>query len=355
MDEKLHCPRCFRQWPAEFRFCPHDGATTVTRLDPSMARASSTGLADTVIGRRWLIRGLVGKGNVARVYLGEDTQGGRLVAVKILDKRHRGNADTRGRFLREAQAVASIGHPNIVKMLEAGIREDDGVPYLVMEFLFGETLGRFVTRHGGGPLGLVLPALQQAAAALHAAHDKGVVHRDVKPDNLYLVGEPGDAWEMKVLDFGLSRLVDRSYTAAGMLLGTPSYMAPEQVLGEPADARTDVYALGMVLYHALTGMLPFAGADDAVVLAHQVHSTPMVPSELCELGERFDAVVMRALRKDPAQRHPDMLALAADLRALTDPSAQLSRELEPDDRYPARTELGRHIAVSLARNLQPTR
>jgi serine/threonine-protein kinase len=197
----------------------------------------------------------------------------------------------------------------------------------------------------------LVPALQQAAAALQAAHDKGVVHRDLKPDNLFLVGEPGDPWELKVLDFGVSRLVNRSHTAVGMVLGTPAYMAPEQVLGEPADARTDVYALGMVLYHALTGVLPFAGCEDTLVLAHQVGSTPLPPSELGDLDPRFDAVVLRAVCKDPARRYPDMASFGEALRRLADPTAVLLFEPEPHDCYRPQTELGRQLAASLARNL----
>ena len=347
----MRCPRCFREWPTEFRFCPHDGEATVEQLDSSSARAKPTRLSDAVIGRRWLIRGFIGQGTAARVYLGTDTESGRPVAVKILEERHRGDTDTRSRFLREARAVASIDHPHIVKMLEAGIREDDGVPYLVMEFLFGEPFGRYLGREGAAPPDILVPALQQAAAALQAAHAKGVIHRDLKPDNLFLVGEPGDPWELKVLDFGISRLVDRSHTAVGMVLGTPAYMAPEQVLGEPADARTDVYALGMVLYHALTGVLPFAGCDDALVLAHQVHSTPLGPGEIAELDERFDAVVLRAVRKDPALRYPDMAAFADALRRLADPAAELRLVPAPEDRYTPSTELGRRLAASLERQL----
>jgi serine/threonine-protein kinase len=273
------------------------------------------------------------------------------VAIKILGERHRGDRDTRARFLREAHAVASIGHRNIVKMLEAGIRAEDGVPYLVMEFLFGEPLGRTLAREGAAPVAMLVPALQQAAAALQAAHDKGVIHRDLKPDNLFLVGEPGDPWELKVLDFGVSRLVNRSHTAVGMLLGTPAYMAPEQVLGEPTDARTDVYALGMVLYHALTGVLPFAGCDDTLVLAHQLHSTPLPPKELGDFDPRFDALVLRAVAKDPARRYPDMTSFAGALRQLADPSAALDFEPDPADAYAPQTEMGRLLAASLGRNL----
>ncbi|MCA9624556.1 MAG: protein kinase, partial [Myxococcales bacterium] len=235
------CPRCHRELPDGFRFCPDDGAATVERLDLSRVPSAQTQLQDARFGQRYVVVGFIGRGGMARVYLGEDQKTGRPVAIKVLDRKYHRDREVKQRFLREAKAITKVGHPNIVDVYEVGIRADDAAPYLVMEFLFGEPVGRFLQRDGALPLALALPALQQAASALTAAHAVGVVHRDIKPDNLFLIGEPGDPYELKVLDFGFSKLQTSKLTAAGVVLGTPSFMAPEQVLGETVDERTDVY------------------------------------------------------------------------------------------------------------------
>ena len=348
----MRCTRCFREWPNEFRFCPHDGQPTVAQLDASTARAKPTRLGEAVIGRRWRIRGSIGQGSVARVYLGDDIETGRPVAVKILDERHRGNADARQRFLREARAVASIGHPHIVKMLEAGIREDDGVPYLVMEFLFGEPFGRYLEREGAASPDVVVPALQQAAGALQAAHDKGVIHRDVKPDNLFLVGEPGDPYDLKVIDFGLSKLQSSQHTAAGIVMGTPMYMPPEQALAEGVDARSDVYGLGMVMYRAFAGVSPFEDMDDIQTIAHQLHTPPAPPSQIVPgLDGSIEAVILTAIRKRPENRYPTMAAFCDDLSRLEQGLPPQGARPVAGDVYEPRTKMGRLIAKSLGRTI----
>jgi eukaryotic-like serine/threonine-protein kinase len=344
----VHCPRCHRQYPEDFRFCPVDGEATLRAADPRRVRSSPTRITDSLLGRRYRIHGFIGRGAIARVYVAEDTETNNLVAVKVMDA-DRANDEARKRFLREATAVNKIGHPNIVRVLEAGLREEDRAPYLVMEFLFGEPVGSYVRRQGPMPLSLALPALQQAASALMAAHERGIVHRDVKPDNLFLIGEPGDPYELKVLDFGFSKLQTSQLTAAGIILGTPAYMAPEQALAEELDARTDIYALGMVMYHVLTGRLPFDG-DEVQVLAHHIYSEPVAPSLLSPaVDARIEAVIRTATRKDPDERYPTMAQLFDDLGRLPEPTAPLFAKAHPSGRYRPRTKMGGHVAAALGR------
>lgn len=309
---------------------------------------SPTRLTDKTLGERYKVRGFIGRGGMARVYLAEDVKTGRPVAVKVLEKPYSEDDGAIARFLSEATTVTQIGHPSIVALLEAGRRDEDGAPYLVMEFLYGESLGDCLKRERSMPLEQALPMIRQAASALSAAHRKRIIHRDVKPDNLFLVGEPGDAYDLKVIDFGLSKLQTREMTAAGMILGTPDYMAPEQVLAETVDARTDVYGLGMVMYRMLTGRIPFTGRDEVAMVAHQVHTPPPASG----LDPRVAAVVATAIRKQPAQRYPAMDIFFDDLGKLEDPSAKLWAS-PPDsiDRYQPTTEIGKLVASSLARAL----
>src|SRR5262249_16550758 len=159
-------------------------------------------------------------------------------------------------FLREASAVKGLEHPNIVKISDTGER-GDGAPYLVMEYLFGETLGAFLRREKKMLPEVALPFIYKAASALSAAHKAGIVHRDVKPDNVFVIGEAGEPYDIRLLDFGIAKLRRSNMTVAGTTIGTAEYMAPEQGLADPVDPRTDIYGLGAVMYRMLVGELPF--------------------------------------------------------------------------------------------------
>src|SRR5687768_14215985 len=201
----MQCPRCHRYLPEGYKFCPYDGEGTLDRVDSSRIRAEPTLQRDKLLAGRYRIRGFVGMGSMARVYLAEDQRTGRPVAVKVLEDPFRGEPDVRERFHREARMASVIGHPSIVQIFDEGEREEDHAPFLVMEFLVGETVGAFLRREGRMPASIAVPALQQAASALGAAHRAGIIHRDVKADNLFLLGEPGAPYELKVVDFGLSK------------------------------------------------------------------------------------------------------------------------------------------------------
>lgn len=346
----VYCPRCHRQYPEAYRFCPYDGETTSETPRLSRVHVSATQMTEAKLGDRYKVRGFIGKGGLARVYLAEDEQTGLPVAVKVLERSHAADAQLRERFIREAEAAALIGHPNIVTIHEAGVREEDGVPYLVMEFLFGEPVGDYLRREGTCPLEITLPAMRQAASALAAAHQKGIIHRDVKPDNLFFIGEPGDPYELKVLDFGLSKLQTSDLTAAGIVLGTPSFMAPEQVLDEQVDARTDIYGLGMVLYRMVAGRPPFDPADDIEAIAHQVWTSPPPPSRFnAQLDRRVEAIILTAIRKRPSHRYPSMAVFFDDLAKLEDPRARLWAGPASEDRYEPASKVAVLTAAALGR------
>ncbi len=335
------------------------------RIDPASLHADPTRIRDKRIGGRYRIRGFVGKGAMARVYLAEDERTGQPVAVKVLEKPYRDDASVRERFHREARAASVIGHPSIVDVFAEGEREDDGAPYLVMEFLVGETVGDYLRREGTMSVALATSALAQAASALGAAHRAGIIHRDVKPDNLFLLGEPGDPYELKVVDFGLSRDAGSNLTAAGVVVGTPSTMAPEQILGEGVDARTDVYALGMVLYAALTGASPFPsasaasrapssptdeGGDEVATLAHHLWTRPIAPSARRPgLDPRVERVVLKAIRKRPEERHQSMDELEDELRDWETPGRTLPDPLPPDEPFVPTSTIGGLVKTSLGR------
>jgi serine/threonine protein kinase len=226
------------------------------------------------------------------------------------------------RMLREAEALRGIDHPNVVRVLDTG-ETAGGVPYLVLEALPGETLGDFLRRQGTPPFELALSLVRQAAQGLSAAHRAGIVHRDVKPDNFVLVGPSDEPYGLKLIDFGMAKL-DSSGGTSGThtILGTVEYMAPEQILAEPVDARTDVYALGVVMFRLFTGHLPFETTAPTDLLRHQLFSSLPPPSWLeDDLDARVERMIMTATRKHPDNRYVDMQALVDDLDALIGVSA----------------------------------
>lgn len=239
-----------------------------------------------------------------------DTLLGRRVAIKTLvapgTTGGAGHAVWAARMEREARAVARLSHPNIVTTYEVG--REDGQPYLVMEFLTGQTL-RQRLRAGPLPLDEAARVLEQAAAALDAVHAAGVVHRDIKPTNFMLLPDG----TVKLMDFGIARQEDDTLvTQADMMVGSPSYMAPEHIHDEPLGPAGDVWALGVILYEMLAGRLPFGGDRIATVL-EQI--TTADPRPLPEMPPPVQSVLRRALAKDPARRYPSAGALATAFRA----------------------------------------
>ncbi len=294
--------RIFQETPP----APRASERGVRADPPSEARAR-------VVSGRYRLLGYLESGGTADVYAALDLSNLRQVALKILRTEAAQSPVLRGLFLSGARAAMRIEHDSVVRVLEVRERRDMR-PYAVMELLEGEALDALLQRSGALSPELALELARQAALGLEAAHRAGVVHCDIKPENLFVTA----AGPLKILDFDLAN-VDRAPDASdGQLLrGTPKYMAPEQVVGDPVDERTDVYALGILLFCMLTGQLPFDLPLSATLLRHHLYS-PLPPlSWLVDgIDPRLEALVARATRKDPTLRYPSMLALVADLDAL---------------------------------------
>ncbi len=263
----------------------------------------------STLNSRYHIEGPIGHGAAAIVYRGRDLLLNRSVAIKILRAQYTGDPNYRARFQREAQAVASFAHPNIIDIYDVG--EVGGAPYIVMEYVPGDTLKEIIRTEGPFAADDVAALIEQVAAALDYAHARGIVHRDVKPQNI-LVTREGLA---KVVDFGIAKGPgDLSLTDAGMAIGSAHYLSPEQASGLPATPISDVYALGVIAYEMLAGRLPF-DADTAVGVAMlHVNQAPTPPDEIdFEVPPPAADIVLRALEKDPTRRFPSCGAFAEAL------------------------------------------
>jgi len=268
--------------------------------------------SDTMIGRtfdkRYVIKRKLGSGGMAIVYLAEDQELGRLVALKLLDERHASDEQFVERFRREAQSAAGLNHPNIVSIFDRG--HAAGTYYIAMEFLDGRTLKELLVRNGPTPIPIAIDYARQILGALSFAHRNGIVHRDIKPHNV-VVGGDG---RLKVTDFGIARSGASQMTEAGSIVGTAQYLSPEQARGAPVDPRSDLYSLGIVLYEMLTGSVPFTGDTPVEIAMKHLSQIPEPPSTLRpDVPHDLDAVVMRALAKDPEQRYGSAEEMDADL------------------------------------------
>ncbi len=286
-----------------------------------------------VLSGRYRVDDLLGRGGMAGVYRGYDLTLGRDVAIKLLKRELADDSTFRTRFRLEAQAASRMAHPSIVRVFDAGEdteTDPDGtvhpVPYIVMELVHG-TLLKDVVDAGPVPIPDAVRYVDGILEALEYSHRAGVVHRDIKPGNV-MITETG---QVKVMDFGIARAVsDSSSTVAETttILGTAAYFSPEQAKGESVDARADLYSTGVVLYELLTGRPPFRGDSPVAVAYQHVSETPVAPSEVNEAVPRaIDAVVLRALAKDPFQRYPDAATFREALDAATDGKAPSKRQL----------------------------
>jgi serine/threonine-protein kinase len=305
------CPSCHARYPADFKVCPRD-ATPLT----DAPRDEEDPLLGTTLGGAYQIVRVIGEGGMGRVYEARHTRlGSRKFAVKMLHAEFSRQPDVVARFQREAEAASGIGHPNVVDVFDVH-HTSDGRPYLVGEFLDGEEFGDYLERVGKADVGLSIWIVRQVCRALAAAHAQGVVHRDMKPENVFLVGDVL-APTVKVIDFGISKVGDAAGTAltrTGMIMGTPSYMAPEQARGDKVDHRCDIYAVGGILYRALTGQKPFENDDPSRTLTAVLTEDPPRPRSLePSIPQGLEIVIQRAMAKDPADRYASMADLDADL------------------------------------------
>src|SRR5213078_4428333 len=247
-------------------------------------------LIDQVFDRRYRVVRKLGTGGMANVYLAEDLELGRRVALKMLDERHAQDERFVERFRREAKNAAGLSHPNVVNIYDRG--EAEGTYYIAMEYLEGRTLKQLLVAHGPTPIPIALEYTRQMLAALGFAHRNGIVHRDIKPHNV-VVGPDG---RLKVTDFGIARSGASQMTEAGSIISTAQYLSPEQARGTMVDQRSDLYAVGIVLYEMLTGSVPFTGDTPLEIAMKHLSTTPEPPSEKRpEVPHELDMVVLRAL------------------------------------------------------------
>ncbi len=307
-EEGRVCPRCDSHFGPEAGFCPFDGQ----RLVPRVGDPPSAGLIGRLISGRYRVLRLLGEGGMGLVYEVEHQTLRRRMALKMLRPKLAADPELSARFLREARAAAAIEHPNVVRITDFGVTRE-GPAYFVMELLEGCPLRSLVRR---GPLApdRVAHIARQVADGLAAAHMAGVIHRDLKPDNVHVHEAGGDA--VKVLDFGLARVAGTSkLTQRGVVFGTPQYMSPEQASGGELDPRSDLYALGVILYELLTGRVPFVADSYMGVLTQHMYKRPQPPREIvgdADLGG-LEPIVLRCLEKSPRKRYSNMVGLMAAL------------------------------------------
>jgi serine/threonine protein kinase len=294
------CPTCGKQLEDAVRFCPDDGTPLSNTAAAAVRTPIDTGKAKVlplpvVVGGRYRLEELRGGGGMARVYKGRDLTLDREVAVKLINPELRVEPEFDARFQREARIASQLSDPHIVVVHDFGLDAEHG-PYLVMEFLHGQSLRERLQTQGTLPLKAGLQLSGQVMLALIHAHSKGIVHRDIKPDNIFLLNQSGVRLHVRVLDFGIARIFRRddagrveTLTSPGAVLGTPRYMSPEQLAGEIADARSDLYSAALVIHEALTGVLPY--------------TTDRKLTELCpEATPSLQELLEHCLKKDPNER-----------------------------------------------------
>jgi len=322
------CPKCGGVYPSNAEFCALDGE----RLQ--------SGNEDILIGRtigRYEIVSQVGQGGMARLYRARHKFLPQEFAIKFLFGEFAANPQIVTRFQREAQAVSKIKHPNIVQTVDFG-QTDEGLPFMVMEFIEGVSLSKYIATHHPISLTVIADLAKQLSSGLHAAHDEGFVHRDLKPGNV-MISERPEGLHATILDFGLVHLKEQSdedvnkLTRSGQILGTPAYMSPEQIDGTGVSAKTDLYALGIVIHEMITGRAPFSGSMSSVMNQHLFESAPELPK-----AGGLETITLQLLQKQPQDRPAD----AKTVYELIDQLIQ-SKSLEnaeKAERYSKRTSAG---------------
>lgn len=320
------------------------GAAAAAAYDGRVTAASSDDLEGTLLDGRYRIATKIATGGTSTVYRGLDTRLDRPVALKVMDARYAGDEQFLTRFQLEARSVARLKDPGLVAVYDQGL--DARHPFLVMELVEGGTLRELLAERGPMPPHAVAAVLRPVLGGLAAAHRAGLVHRDVKPENV-LISDEGD---VKIVDFGLVRAVaEAGITSTSVILGTAAYLSPEQVKDGNASPRSDVYAVGVVAYELLTGQAPFSG-DTSLSVAYQRLDTdvPRPSSVINGVPAQFDELVERATTRDPAGRFADAGEMGADLNAIAD-ALRL-----PDFRVPAPRNSAQHRSAAPRRRQAST-
>ncbi|KAF0203671.1 MAG: serine/threonine protein kinase bacterial, partial [bacterium] len=309
------CSLCGKQWSDNTKFCPVDGTTVidivprVTSMRPSVRNKDKekkiekldpwANLIGKTLNRTYQIEEKLGQGGMGAVFRARHLGIGDAVALKVISEEHTKDSVMLARFRREAQAVRRLAHPNAVTVHDFNSTEE-GLYFMVMEFVRGQTLEQYLSEQGGvvSPQ-RALEILRPVANALDVAHSLGIIHRDIKPANLMLCQDSAGREQIKVLDFGTARLTTNNdpdavlLTHQGQIFGTPFYMAPESVLGEPITHSVDIYSLGIVLYKMLTGTLPFQSDKSMQVMMSHAHTLPDLPSaRYPKLHTKHDGLIL---------------------------------------------------------------
>ena len=311
MSQLKICPVCSTEYPANERFCPRDGSAL-------RSQGAANDLVGSVIAERYHIIKKLGEGGMGQVYLAEHVKMGRKSAVKVMNPGMVQNVDAISRFNREAQNASRINHPNVAGIYDFG-ETPDGLVYLAMEFVEGKPLTEIIREHGALPPMRASEIARQTAEGLGIAHDMGIVHRDLKPDNIMVAKGRGGADLVKVVDFGIAKAAaseEQKVTKTGMVVGTPEYMSPEQLSGDPLDARSDIYALALVTFNMLTGKLPFPGETMQETMIMRLTDDPHPLSAMkpdVPWPADLQAVMNKALARAADQRYKTSSEFAHDL------------------------------------------
>jgi serine/threonine-protein kinase len=306
------CPTCRQHFSGDARFCPFDG-------DPLEVAEGYRPDADPLLGKliegRYEVESVLGEGGMGSVYAVRHRALDKRFAMKVMRADLAKQGELAARFIQEARATAAIGHPNIVQITDFG-ELPSGAPYFVMELLDGTPLSKLIRKGGPLPARLAVRVLMQTASALAAAHAAGVIHRDLKPDNIHVTKND----VVKILDFGVAKMAGAGrLTRTGMVFGTPHYMSPEQASGGEVDHRADMYALGIIMYEMFTGKVPFEADSYMGVLTKHMFMDPEPPSHVNEAARELGAledVTLRCLEKRPEARYGSMEELLTDIESI---------------------------------------
>src|SRR5215203_708929 len=328
------CPTCGTEYPADERFCPRDGSAL-------KSQDGGTDLIGSIIADRYLVLEKLGEGGMGRVYLAEHVKMGRKSAVKVMNPGAVTDADAISRFNREAANASRISHQHVAQVYDFG-ETADGLIYLAMEYVEGEPLTDILKRDGALPPERAGEIARQTAEGLAVAHDMGIVHRDLKPDNIMLARFRDGSDCVKIVDFGIAKAANieaQKVTRTGLVIGTPEYMSPEQIAGDPLDGRSDIYSLGLVAFNMLTGRLPFPSktAQESVIM--RLTEPPMRLGQMrpqIAWTPKVQEVMDKALQRDAALRYASAnefgRALSAAVQGLSTvaPSGTTKVMDEPD-------------------------
>lgn len=308
------CPDCARQFVEGFLCCPFDG----TMLEHN----SEDELAGKIFADRYEILSRLGSGGMSIVYKARHTLLGRLVAVKLLDPLLTSDLHNAKRFREEALASSSLSHPNLINIFDFGLTPK-GEPYLIMDLLNGKSLSEIIESKGRISSEDLVTIFTQVCDGLSHAHAKGVIHRDLKPSNIMLVTDEAGSGNVKIIDFGIAKVLKGStsrgqqLTQKGEILGSPTYMSPEQCLGQPLDERSDIYSVGCAMYEAITGQVPLIGEMSLDTMRMHVEVDPEPPSsKVPGIPKHIDDLVLKSLKKDPQARQQSMQELKEELGKL---------------------------------------